>query len=155
MENRNNDFLKNIITESTEQKMQKVIAEKRKKYFQDLGRKGGLKKKSNLQLTKIISFRLTDLEYEESQKESQKYNLKLSAYARLIHLQKELKINEFKIDEILLQYGNNSKRITNLLRHREWNVFENKKEILTKIETTNDLMYQYLYSKINQNTKDE
>ena len=155
MENRNSDFLKNIITKSTEQKMQKVIAEKRKKYFQDLGRKGGLKKKSNLQLTKIISFRLTELEYEESQKKSQKYNLKLSAYARMIHLQKELKINEFKIDEILLQYGNNSKRITNLLRHREWTVFENKKEILTKIETTNDLMYQYLYSKMNQNTKNE
>ena len=155
MENRNSDFLKNIITKSTEQKMQKVIAEKRKKYFQDLGRKGGLKKKSNLQLTKIISFRLTELEYEESQKKSQKYNLKLSAYARMIHLQKELKINEFKIDEILLQYGNNSKRITNLLRHREWSVFENKKEILTKIETTNDLMYQYLYSKVNQNAKDE
>lgn len=155
MENRNNDFLKNIITKSTEQKMQQVIAEKRKKHFQGLGRKGGLKKKSNLQLTKIISFRLTDLEYEESQKKSQKYNLKLSAYARMIHLQKELKINEFKIDEILLQYGNNSKRITNLLRHREWNVFENKKEILTKIETTNDLMYQYLYSKMNQNTKNE
>ena len=81
--------------------------------------------------------------------------MKLSAYARMVHLQKVLKINEFKIDEILLQYGNNSKRITNLLRHREWNVFENKKEILTKIETTNDLMYQYLYSKMNQNTKDE
>ena len=153
MENRNNDFLKNTITESTEQKMQKVIAEKRKKYFQDLGRKGGLKKKSNLHLTKIISFRLTDLEYEESQKKSQKYNLKLSAYARMVHLQKELKINEFKIDEILLQYGNNSKRITNLLRHREWNVFENKKEILTKIETTNDLMYQYLYSKMDERNK--
>ena len=155
MENRNNDFLKNIITKSTEQKMQQVIAEKRKKYIQDLGRKVGLKKKSNLQLTKIISFRLTDLEYEESQKESQKYNLKLSAYARMVHLQKELKINEFKIDEILLQYGNNSKRITNLLRHREWNIFENKKEILTKIETTNDLMYQYLYSKMNQYPKNE
>ena len=153
MENRNNDFLKNIITKSTEQKMQKVIAEKRKKYFQDLGRKGGLKKKSNLQLTKIISFRLTELEYEESQKKSQKYNLKLSAYARMVHLQKVLKINEFKIDEILLQYGNNSKRITNLLRHREWNVFENKKEILTKIETTNDLMYQYLYSKMDERNK--
>ena len=150
MENRNNDFLKNIITKSTEQKMQKVIAEKRKKYFQDLGRKGGLKKKSNLQLTKIISFRLTDLEYEESQKKSQKYNLKLSTYARMVHLQKELKINEFKIDEILLQYVNNSKKITNLMRHREWNMFENKKAILAKIETTNDLMYQYLYSKMQK-----
>ena len=151
MENRNNDFLKNIITKSTEQKMQKIIAEKRKKYFQDLGRKGGLKKKSNLQLTKIISFRLTDLEYEESQKESQKYNLKLSAYARMVHLQKELKINEFQTDEVLLQFGNNFKKITNLLRNREWTVFENKKEILAKIETTVDLIHHYLYSKIQKN----
>ena len=149
------NYLKRILIKTTQEKEQRINAEKRKKYFQDLGRKGGLKKKSNLQLTKIISFRLTELEYEESQKKSQKYNLKLSAYARMVHLQKVLKINEFKIDEILLQYGNNSKRITNLLRHREWNVFENKKEILTKIETTNDLMYQYLYSKMNQNTKNE
>lgn len=149
------DNLKNFIDKMAQENERKMNAEKRKKYFQDLGRKGGLKKKSNLQLTKIISFRLTDLEYEESQKESQKYNLKLSAYARMVHLQKELKINEFKIDEILLQYGNNSKRITNLLRHREWNIFENKKEILTKIETTNDLMYQYLYSKMNQYPKNE
>ena len=153
MENRNNDFLKNIITKSTEQKIQKAIAEKRKKYFQNLGRKGGLKRKTEQQLSKVISFRLTDSEYEESQKKSQKYNLKLSTYARMVHLQKELKINEFKIDEILLQYGNNSKRITNLMRHREWNMFENKKEILAKIETTNDLMYQYLYSKMNERNK--
>ena len=149
------NYLKRILIKTTQEKEQKINAEKRKKYFQDLGRKGGLKKKSDLHLTRIISFRLTDLEYENTQKKSQKYNFKLSAYARMVHLQKELKVKEFKIDETLLQYANNSKRITNLLRHREWNVFENKKEILTKIEVTNDLMYQYLYSKINQNLKDE
>mgnify|MGYP006370199169 CR=1 FL=1 len=110
--------------------MQKVIAEKRKKYFQDLGRKGGLKTKFEPQLSKVISFRLTDLEYEDSQQKAQKFNLKLSAYSRMIHLGKELKINEFKTDEILLEYGNNFKRIKNLLRHREWNLFANKKKTL-------------------------
>ena len=106
MENRNNEFLKNIITKSTEQKMQKIAAEKRKKYFQDLGRKGGLKKKNNSQLGKIISFRLPDYEYEESLKKAQKYNLKLSTYSRMVHLEKELKIKEYQTDEILLQYVN-------------------------------------------------
>ena len=155
MENSNNDSLKNIITKSAEQKMQKVAAEKRKKYFQDLGRKGGLKKKSNLQLTKIISFRLTDLEYEESQIKSQKYNLKLSAYARMVHLQKELKIKEYDTDKILLKYGNNFIRIKNLLRHREWNVFQNKSKILKEIEEVLDLIRTYLYSKKTQDNNDE
>ena len=155
MENRNNDFLKNIITKSTEQKMQKVAAEKRKKYFQDLGRKGGLKKKSTLQLTKIISFRLNDLEYEESQIKSQKYNLKLSAYARMVHLQKELKIKEYDTDKILLKYGNNFIRIKNLLRHREWNVFQNKSKIIQEIEEVLDLIRTYLYSKKTQDNNDE
>lgn len=147
------NFLKRFVLKTTQEKEQKINAEKRKKYFQDLGRKGGLKIKTEPQLSKIISFRLTDLEYEDSQQKAQKFKLKLSAYSRMIHLGKELKINEFKIDEILLQYGNNSKRITNLLRHREWNLFENKKEILAKIETTNDLMYQYLYSKMDERNK--
>lgn len=155
MENSNNDFLKNIITKSTQQKMQKVAAEKRKKYFQDLGRKGGLKKKSNLQLTKIISFRLTDLEYEESQIKSQKYNLKLSAYARMVHLQKELKIKEYDTDKILLKYGNNFIRIKNLLRHREWNVFQNKIKINQEIEEVLELIRTYLYSKKTQDNNDE
>ena len=155
MENSNNDFLKNIITKSTQQKMQKVAAEKRKKYFQDLGRKGGLKKKSSLQLTKIISFRLTDLEYEESQKKSQKYNLKLSAYARMVHLQKELKVREYDIDKILLKYGNNFIRIKNLLRHREWNVFQNKSKIIQEIEEVLDLIRTYLYSKKTQDNNYE
>ena len=155
MENSKNDFLKNIITKSAEQKMQKVAAEKRKKYFQDLGRKGGLKKKSNLQLTKIISFRLTDLEYEESQIKSQKYNLKLSAYSRMVHLQKELKIKEYDTDKILLKYGNNFIRIKNFLRHREWNVFQNKSKILKEIEEVLELIRTYLYSKKPQDNNDE
>lgn len=147
------DNLQNFIDKMAQENERKMNAEKRKKHFQEIGRKGGLRKKSEQQLSKVISFRLTDVEYEESQKKAQKLDLKLSAYSRMILLGKELKINEFKIDEILLQYVNNSKKITNLMRHREWNMFENKKEILAKIENTNDLMYQYLYSKMNERNK--
>ena len=147
------DNLKIFIDKMALETERKINAEKRKKHFQEIGRKGGLKTKFEPQLSKVISFRLTDLEYEDSQQKAQKFNLKLSAYSRMIHLGKELKINDFKTDEILLQYVNNSKKITNLMRHREWNIFENKKEILTKIETTNDLMYQYLYSKMIERNK--
>lgn len=141
------DNLKLFIDKIAQENEQKINAEKRKKYFQDIGRKGGLKKKSNSQLTKIVSFRLTDLEYEKSQKESEKYNLKLSAYARMVHLQKELKIKEFETDRVLLQYGNNFIRIKNLLRHREWNIFENKINIIQEIEKVLELIKQYLYTK--------
>ena len=151
----NNEFLKNIITKSTEQKMQKVAAEKRKKYFQNLGRKGGLKKKNNSQLGKIISFRLTDLEYEESLKKAQKFNLKLSAFARMVHLEKELKIKEFETEKVLLEYGNNFIRIKNLLRHREWNVFENKSEIIKEIELVLQLMREYLELRMDKMKNNE
>ena len=147
------DNLKIFIDKMALETERKINAEKRKKHFQEIGRKGGLKTRFEPQLSKVISFRLTDLEYEDSQQKAQKFNLKLSAYSRMIHLGKELKINEFKTDEILLQYVNNSKKITNLMRHREWNMFENKKEILAKIEATNDLMYQYLYSKMDERNK--
>ena len=151
----NNEFLKNIITKSTEQKMQKVAAEKRKKYFQNLGRKGGLKKKNNSQLGKIISFRLTDLEYEESLKKAQKFNLKLSAFARMVHLEKELKIKEFETEKVLLDYGNNFIRIKNLLRHREWNVFKNKSEIIKEIELALQLIREYLELRIDKMKNNE
>ena len=94
---------------------------------------------------------MTNSEYELLIQKQEKYPLKLSTYIRNVLFEKELKINEFKTDEILLQFGNNFKKITNLLRNREWNVFENKKEILVKIETTVDLIHQYLYSKTQKN----
>ena len=147
------DNLKMFIDKMAQANERKINAEKRKKHFQEIGRKGGLKMKIEPQLSKVISFRLSVLEYEESLEKARKFNLKLSTYSRMFHLGKELKINEFRIDEILLKYLNNSKKITNLMRHREWNMFENKKEILAKIETTNDLMYQYLYSKMNERNK--
>lgn len=143
------DNLKIFIDKMAQENERKRDAEKRKKHFQEIGRKGGLKKKIEPQLSKIISFRLTDLEYEDSQQKAQQFNLKLSAYSRMIHLGKELKVNEFETDKMLLNYGNNFVRITNLLRNREWNMFQNKKQILKEIQEVLDLIRQYLYSKMN------
>lgn len=144
------NYLKRILIKTTQKKEQRINAEKRKKYFQEIGRKGGLKTKSNSQLTKVVSFRLTDMEYKDSIRESQKYNLRLSTYARLRYLEKTFKIKEFENDEFLLTYGNSFIRINNLLRHREWNMFENKKRIMDEIEEVLRLIKNYLYSKIDR-----
>lgn len=144
------NYLRRIVVKTTQEKEQKNSAKKRRKYFQEIGRKGGLKTKSNSQLTKVISFRLTDMEYKDSISESQKYNLRLSTYARLRYLEKTIKIKEFESDEFLLTYGNSFIRINNLLRHREWNMFENKKRIMDEIEEVLRLIKNYLYSKIDR-----
>ncbi len=146
-----NDFLQEFINQANKENDAKIAQEKRKKHFQELGRKGGLKTSENKKLDKVISIRMTHSEYELLIHKQKKYPLKLSTYIRNVLFEKELKINEFQTDEILLQFGNNFKRITNLLRNREWTVFENKQEILSKIETTVDLIHQYLYSKIQKN----
>ena len=145
------DFLEEFVNQSTQENEAKIAQEKRKKYFRELGKKGGLKTKTSLQFSKVISVRVTEKEFEEIEKKASEHHLKISKYVRLILTEKEIKINEFKTDEILLQFGNNFKKITNLLRNREWTVFENKKEILAKIETTVDLIHHYLYSKIQKN----
>ena len=145
------NFLEEFVKKALEENEKKEDGEKRKKHFQEIGRKGGLKKKTSQQFSKVISVRLTEKEFDEIEKQASKYHLKISKYVRLILTEKEIKINEFKTDEILLQFGNNFKKITNLLRNREWTVFENKKEILAKIETTVDMIHHYLYSKIQKN----
>ena len=145
------DFLEEFVNQATQENEAKIAQEKRKKYFRELGKKGGLKKKTSQQFSKVISVRVTEKEFEEIEKKASEYHLKISKYVRLILTEKEIKINEFKTDEILLQFGNNFKKITNLLRNREWTVFENKKEILAKIETTVDMIHHYLYSKIQKN----
>ena len=146
-----NDFLQEFINQATKENEAKITKEKRKKHFQELGRKGGLKTKENKKLDKVISIRMTNSEYELLIQKQEKYPLKLSMYIRNVLFEKELKINEFKTDETLLQFGTHFKKITNLLRNREWTVFENKKEILAKIEITVDLIHQYLYSKTQKN----
>jgi hypothetical protein len=145
------DFLQEFIQQACKENEAKIAQEKRKKYFQELGRKGGLKTKENKKLDKVISIRMTNSEYETLIQKQEKNPLKLSTYIRNVLFEKELKINEFQTDEVLLQYGNHFKKISNLLRNREWNVFENKKEILVRIENLIELIHQYLYSKIKKN----
>lgn len=145
------DFLQEFINQATKENEVKIAQEKRKKCFQELGRKGGLKTKENKKLDKVISIRMTNSEYEILLQKQEKHPLKLSTYIRNILFEKELKINEFQTDEVLLEYGMHFKKITNLLRNREWNVFENKKEILLRIENLIELIHQYLYSKIQKN----
>lgn len=145
------DFLQEFVQQAAKENAEKIAQEKRKKYFQELGRKGGLKTKENKKLEKVISIRMTIPEYEILIQKQEKHPLKLSTYIRNILFEKELKINEFKTDEVLLQYGTHFKKISNLLRNREWNVFENKKEILLKIENLIELIHQYLYSKTQKN----
>jgi hypothetical protein len=146
-----NDFLQEFINQATKENEAKIAQENRKKHFQELGRKGGLKTKENKKLDKVISIRMTNSEYESLIQKQEKYPLKLSTYIRNVLFEKELKINEFQTDKILLHFGNKFKQISNLLRNREWNVFDNKKEILAKIENVVDLIHQYLYTKIQKN----
>ena len=145
------DFLQEFIHQVAKENQAKIAQEKRKKYFQELGRKGGLKTKENKKLDKVISIRMTNSEYEILLQKQEKHPLKLSTYIRNILFEKELKINEFQTDEVLLEYGAHFKKITNLLRNREWNAIENKKEILMRIENLIELIHQYLYIKIQKN----
>lgn len=144
------DFLQEFVQQAAKENAEKIAREKRKKYFQEIGRKGGLKTKQNKKLDKVISIRMTNSEYETLVQKQDKYPLKLSTYIRNVLFEKELKINEFQTDEVLLKYGNHFKKISNLLRNREWNVFENKKEILLRIENLIELIHQYLYSKMQK-----
>jgi hypothetical protein len=91
---------------------------KRKNYFKTIGRKGGLAKKQSAKYSKIISTKVTEKEYSKIYKKAETLNLKLSKYVRLVLTEKELKINEFKTDEVLLRYGNHFIRITNLPEQR-------------------------------------
>lgn len=141
--------------EITKQQEQKSALEKRKKYFQTIGRKGGLKKKTANQLTRTISTRLTEKEFQEIEKKATQYNLTIAKYVRLILTEAELKINEFATDKLLLQYGNNFIRIKNLLRHREFSKLDYTKVILRKIEEVTDLIYRYLYEKMNRQNSPE
>ena len=112
------DFLTNFITKIQQKQEQKDAEEKRKNHFRTIGKKGGLAKKKSALFSKTISAKLTE---------------------------KELKVNEFKTDEVLLSYGNNFNRIKNLLRNREFSSLENKAEIMREIEGVTKLIYNYLY----------
>jgi len=151
------DFLKSFVLKVSREQEQKKETENRKQYFRELGKKGGLKKKSANQLLRVVSARFTEKEFNFLENEAQKYSLKISTYLRMVATKEELKVKEFETDKILLEYGNNFKRIANLLRNSEWSAFENKKNILLEIETVLTLIKQYLYRKIQarENLKTE
>ncbi len=73
-----NDFLKQFVRQISEQQIAKVAEEKRKNRFREIGRKGGLKKKTANQFSKVVSVRFTEKEFEKIQKEADFYKLKIS-----------------------------------------------------------------------------
>lgn len=148
------DSLQQFAEQIFKEQKKKIEQEKRKKYFQEIGRKGGLKKKISNQFSKVISTRLTQKEFEKALQEAKRFNLKLSEYSRYMITQKELKINEFKTDELLLGYGNHFIRIKNLLRHREFSKLDHTKVILREVEIVTKLIHDYLYQKMNPTTED-
>lgn len=149
------DSLQDFILKISKQQEKKIANEKRKKYFQSIGRKGGLKKKTANQFTRTLSTRLTENEFEEIGKKAQNYNLTLSKYSRLVLTEQELKINEFTTDKLLLEYGNHFIRIKNLLRHREFSKLDSTKVVLRKVEEVTDLIYRYLYERMNTQDAEE
>ena len=144
-----NDQIRQFVQQILKEQEKKIAKENRKNYFKEIGRKGGLKKKTSNQFTRVLSTRLTQKEFEDIEKKAKGCNISLSQYFRLVITEKEVKINEFKEDETLLNYGNNFIRIKNLLRHREFSQLDHSKVILHKVEEVTKLIYDYLYNKTN------
>jgi len=145
------DFLWRFVEESTAENNKLIEEQNRINFFKKIGKKGGLKTKNKECLVRRISVRFSNLEFEKIKKEADKNNISISEFIRLISTKTELKVKEFSTDKILLEYGNNFQRITNLLRNREWTEFENKKEILNNISLVTNLIRDYLYKKNNKN----
>lgn len=64
------NFLEEFVKKALEENEKKEDGEKRKKHFQEIGRKGGLKKKTSQQFSKVISVRLTEKEFDEIEKQA-------------------------------------------------------------------------------------
>ena len=145
------DFLWQFIEQSTAENNKLIEEQNRINFFKKIGKKGGLKTKKSDGLERRVSVRFTLSEFEKIKKVAEKNDISISEFIRLISTETELKVKEFSTDKILLDYGNNFQRITNLLRNREWTEFENKKEILNEISLTTNLIRDYLYQKNNKN----
>ena len=73
---------------------------------------------------------------------------------RFLITEKELRINEFKEDETLLDYGNNFIRIKNMFRRSEFSQLDHTKVILREVEIVTKLIYDYLYNKMNARSQE-
>ena len=149
-----NNQLRQFAEQIFNEQEKKIAQEKRRNYFKEIGRKGGLKKKTSNLFTRVVSTRITEKEYEEIEKIAKRFKLSVSKYFRFLITEKELRINEFKEDETLLSYGNNFIRIKNLLRHREFSQLDHTKVILREVEIVTKLIYEYLYNKMNTRTEE-
>ena len=150
-----NDQLRQFVQQISREQEKKIAQEKRRNYFKEIGRKGGLKKKTSNQFTKVISTRLTQKEFDEASQQAKQYNIKFSKFTRLKITDGELRINEFKEHETLLEYGNNFIRIKNMFRRSEFSQLDHTKVILREVEIVTKLIYDYLYNKMNARTEAE
>ena len=150
-----NDQLRQFVQQISREQEKKIAQEKRRNYFKEIGRKGGLKKKTSNQFTKVVSTRLTQKEFDEAIQEAKRYNLKFSKYTRLKITNGELRIKEFVDDKTLLEYGNNFIRIKNMFRRSEFSQLDHTKVILREVEIVTKLIYDYLYNKMNARTEAE
>ncbi len=149
-----NDQLSQFIQQISREQEKKIAQEKRRNYFKEIGRKGGLKKKTSNQFTRVVSTRLTQKEFDEAIQEAKRYNLKFSKYTRIKITNGELRINEFKEHETLLDYGNNFIRIKNMFRRSEFSQLDHTKVILREVEIVTKLIYDYLYNKMNARSQE-
>ena len=148
-----NDQLRQFVQQISREQEKKTAQEKRRNYFKEIGRKGGLKKKTSNQFTRVVSTRLTQKEFDEAIQEAKRYNLKFSKYTRIKITNGELRINEFKEHETLLDYGNNFIRIKNMFRRSEFSQLDHTKVILREVEIVTKLIHDYLYNKMNARTE--
>lgn len=148
-----NDQLRQFVQQISREQEKKIAQEKRRNFFKEIGRKGGLKKKTSNQFTRVVSTRITEKEYEEIEKIAKRFKLSVSKYFRFLITEKELRINEFKEHETLLDYGNNFIRIRNMFRRSEFSQLDHTKVILKEVEIVTKLIYDYLYNKMNARTE--
>lgn len=148
MKDTDKDFLNEIAEALFDEDHQIISKENRRKHLSEIGRKGGLKNRKNRPVKeKYLKIRMTENQLENLQKKAMENNLNLSEYSRLILFGQELKINEFKTDETLLKIARNFKWLGNFLRKKEWDEFENRKEIMSKIESLISETRAFLFNK--------
>ena len=79
-----NDFLKSFVLKVSREQEQKKETENRKQYFRELGKKGGLKKKSANQLLRVVSVRFTEKEYIQLKSKCDAAGMKMEPFLRAL-----------------------------------------------------------------------
>ena len=79
-----NDQLRQFIQQISREQEKKIAQEKRRNYFKEIGRKGGMKKKTSNLFTRVVSTRITEKEYEEIEKIAKRFKLSVSKYFRFL-----------------------------------------------------------------------